>query len=82
MDWTQTLVIIISMIAFCGGGFLFLLGKIDNLGKDVRKEIQDVKTELKNEIQKNREDILYIKFRLDPNEHYHWKSLEEDSKEN
>ena len=93
MDWTQTLTIIISMLAFIGGAFLFLNSKIDKLSNDLTKEIQDVRNDLTKmiqdvrndlikEIQKNREDILWIKFRIDPHEHYKYKSLEEEIKEN
>lgn len=71
MDWTQALVIILSLFTFCGGGFMFLISKIDKVCNDLTKEIQ-----------KNREDILWIKWRIDPHEHHHWKSLEDDGKEN
>ena len=66
MDWTQVFVI----LGVFSGMFLYLTSKIDGLRKDLTAEVQ-----------KNREEILWIKFRLDPNEHPEWKKPEE-KKEN
>jgi len=76
MEWTQVFVILGVFI----GGFLYLASKIDGVNKDLSNQIQ----KNREAIQKNREEILWIKFRLDPNEHPKWKEedLEEDLKEN
>lgn len=83
MEWTQVFVILGVFI----GGFLYLASKIDKVREDLGNQIRDnskdtqkVRTDLFSEIQKNREELLWIKFRLDPHEHMVKK--DEEIKEN
>lgn len=49
MDWTQVFVILVAM----GGGFLFLLNKMESFKKDVETRLTQIE-----------KDILWIKFQL------------------
>jgi hypothetical protein len=73
MDWIQVLTIILSTMGLLIVFLVFILNRMDNgfsnLRNDLRSEIQQNRID----IQKNREEILWIKFRLDPNEHPEWK---------
>lgn len=69
MDWTHVLTIILSTISIQLVFFIYLINPMDGGFKDLQKQIHDLKTE-----------ILWIKFRVDPHEHFHKK--EEDLKEN
>ena len=80
MDVVSVLTIILSVFGLNFVFFGYLLNKIDSGTKDLTDKIDDVRKVLSGEIQKNREEIMWIKFRLDPHEHTHRK--EDDSKEN
>lgn len=74
MEWTHVFVILGVFV----GAFLW----IATLIRENSKELQQVRNDLFKEIHKNREEILWIKFRLDPNEHPQWRKKEEERKEN
>ena len=69
MDVVSILTIILSVFGINLVFFVYLLNRMDSGFKELQKEIQ-----------KNREEIMWIKFRLDPHEHPHKK--DEDAKEN
>jgi len=83
MEWTQVIVILGVFV----GAFLYLANKIDSnsskmddIRNDLTGKVDALRNDLSKEIQKNREEILWIKFRLDPHEHPQKK--EEEAKEN
>ncbi len=86
MDLAQILLasaaVIATVISICqiiGKKFDKMENKIDK----INNEIKAVEEKLTKEIQKNREDILWLKFRLDPYEHPKWdKEGHEEPKEN
>jgi len=69
MDVVSILTIILSVFGINLVFFVFLLNRMDSGMKELQKEIQ-----------KNREEIMWIKFRLDPHEHPYKK--DDDAKEN
>ena len=69
MDVVSILTIILSVFGINLVFFVFLLSRMDSGMKELQKEIQ-----------KNREEIMWIKFRLDPHEHPYKK--EEEAQEN
>lgn len=83
MDWTQTLTIIISMIAIMGAAVFYLNNKIDGVKDCLNNRIDSLHESLNNkidglgkELNLVKMEVLWIKFRLDPNEHPKWNHVE------
>lgn len=72
MDWTQALTIIISMIAIMGATIFYLNNKIDTVKDGLNNKIDG----LGKELNLVKMEVLWIKFRLDPNEHPKWNHVE------
>jgi hypothetical protein len=80
MDVVSILTIILSVFGINLVFFVYLLNRMDAGFREIQKQLGEVRNELQKQLNDLKGEVLWIKFRLDPNEHPHKK--DEDAKEN